>query len=285
MFFLADPASFDVTYSINELTDTRVPVDGRRARQQWERLRAHLATDGLAGVIPATGAATLPDLVFVSNSALLFRDGEGRKTAVLSRYAHPERQGEVGLVGDWLRRNGWRTVELPEGALFEGAGDSRWSHGGQHLWIGYGAGRTTLRGIAAVREALRAAGRSDIQVHGLRLVSGRAYHLDLALCPFGSGSGSGSGVPKALWSPWAFAPEARETLRRHFDLVGVPRRYFWACNSVFLPSGDLLVPRDPTPGYRAWLREATGLTVVEVNVSEFQKAGGGVSCMVLAIIH
>jgi N-dimethylarginine dimethylaminohydrolase len=283
MFFLADPAGFDVTYSINELTDARIPVDGGRARRQWEGLHGRLGS-GLAGVVPA--ASGLPDLVFVSNSALLFQDGEGRPTALLSRYAHVERQGEVGVVGSWLRRNGWKTVELPEGALYEGAGDSRWSHGGRHLWIGYGIGRSTLRGIAAVRAALVAAGRADIQVHALRLVSGRAYHLDLALCPFGPER------EKALWSPWAFAPDARSTLRRFFSLVGVPRRYAWACNSVALPpeaagggGGGLLVPRDPTPGYRAWLREATGLTVVEVNVSEFQKAGGGVSCMVLAVMR
>ena len=64
----------------------------------------------------------------------------------------------------------------------------------------------------------------------------------------------------------------------------MPVRYSWACNSVFLASGAggaLLVPRDGAEGYRAWLRSATGLRIVEVNISEFQKAGGGVSCMVL----
>jgi N-dimethylarginine dimethylaminohydrolase len=282
-FVLADPAGFDVVYRLNELTPLGgPPVVKERARAQWERLRGRVEelTGRRVGVVPA--ATGLPDLVFVSNAALLFRGGDGSRVAVLARFAHSERHGESAVVGRWLRAGGWRVIALPEGAVYEGLGDSRWSHGGRHLWIGYGAGRTTLRGIEAVREALAAAGRGDVTVHALRLVSGRAYHLDLALCPFGAE------MDRALWSPWAFAPAARATLERVFGsgggrgrLVAVPVRYSWACNSVFISSGALLVPRDPAEGYRAWLREATGLRIVEVNISEFQKAGGGVSCMVL----
>lgn len=274
---LAAPDAFDVVYRLNELTGAVGSVDRRRAVAQWTRLRERLAeaTGREVGVVPAgEEAAGLPDLVFVSNAALLFRSATGERTAILARFAHPERRGESAVVGRWLRAGGWRVVELPEGAFFEGQGDCRWSHGGRQLWVGYGAGRTTLRGIAAVRAALVAAGRGDIQVHPLALVSGRAYHLDLALCPFGDGG------ERALWSPWAFSGAGRATLRRFFDLVAVPRRFSWACNSVSV-GGVLLVPRDGATGYRSWLRDATGQQIVEANVSEFQKAGGGVSCMVL----
>jgi N-dimethylarginine dimethylaminohydrolase len=275
---LAAPDSFDVVYRLNDLTGAVGSVSRERAMEQWIRLRERLAaeTGRSVNIIPA--ATGLPDLVFVSNAALLFRAGDGTRTAILARFAKPERQGESAVVTQCLRADGWRIVELPEGANFEGVGDCRWSHGGRVLWIGYGAGRTSLRGIAAVRAALVAAGRSDIRVNPLALVSGRAYHMDLALCPFGPDK------RKAMWSPWAFSAAGRAALRFSFGsdgLVAVPRRYAWACNSVAIGDRTLLVPRDGEEGYRSWLRSSTGQRIVEVNVSEFQKAGGGVSCMVL----
>ena len=277
---LAAPDSFDVVYRLNDLTGAIGSVDRGRAAAQWVRLRERLEelTGQSVGVVPAE--VGLPDQVFVSNAALLFRAGDGARTAILARFAHPERAGESAVLGRWLRAGGWRIVELPEGAHFEGQGDCRWSHGGHHLWVGYGAGRTSLRGIAALRAALVAAGRTDIRVHPLALVSGRAYHMDLALCPFGAG------LERAMWNPWAFAPAGRTALRAAFGpspsgLVAVPRKFAWACNSVAIGDRTLLVPREGEEGYRAWIRSVTGMRIVEVNVSEFQKAGGGVSCMVL----
>jgi N-dimethylarginine dimethylaminohydrolase len=275
---LAAPDFFDVVYRLNDLTGAIGSVDRGRAMSQWTRLQERLTelTGQSVGVVPA--ASGLPDQVFVSNAALLFRAGDGTRTAILARFAHPERAGESAVIGRWLRAGGaWRVIELPDGTHFEGQGDCRWSHGGRMLWVGYGAGRTSLRGIAALRAALVAAGRSDIRVHPLALVSGRAYHMDLALCPFGSG------LERALWNPWAFAPAGRAALRAAFgpSLVAVPRKFAWACNSVAIGDRTLLVPREGEEGYRAWIRSATGMRIVEVNVSEFQKAGGGVSCMVL----
>lgn len=274
---LAAPGSFDVVYRLNELTEAIGSVNRQRAVAQWVRLRERLLelTEQDVGVIPATPG--LPDQVFVSNAALLFRAGDGTRTAVLARFAKPERQGESAVVGRWLRAAGWRVMELPAGATFEGLGDCRWSHGGSVLWVGYGIGRTTLRGVAAVQAALVAAGRADIRVHSLALVSGQAYHMDLALCPFGPDKA------QALWSPWAFGSAGRAALRAAFGngLVAAPRRYAWSCNSVAIGDRTLLVPREGAEGYRSWLRGATGQRIVEVNVSEFQKAGGGVSCMVL----
>lgn len=274
---LAAPDSFDVVYRLNELTSTIGSVNRVRALAQWNRLRERLLTVTGRPVEVVPAEVGLPDQVFVSNAALLFRGGDGTRTAIVARFAHRERRGESAAIERWLRAAGWRVVILPEGATFEGQGDCRWSHGGRVLWIGYGAGRTTLRGVAAVRDALVAAGRDDIRVHPLALVSGRAYHMDLALCPFGP---DGS---RALWNSWAFAPAGRAALRFAFGsgLVTIPRKYAWACNSVAIGGRTLLVSREGAEGYRSWLREATGQQIVEVNVSEFQKAGGGVACMVL----
>ncbi len=286
---MAEPTYFDVRYSINPLTNTGVPVRPAKAREQWARLRMRLQDAGVSvGVVPApSDAERLPDFVFVKNAGLFV----GPNTFILSRFALPsiagegERRGEEVIMGDWLRRCGVTVIELPEreGLYFEGGGDAIWSRGpaGQeHLWIAYGAGRTTRAGAEAVRDILRELTPS-VSVHLLRTTGGAVYHLDLCFLPIGP--------RRVLVQHGAFVPAALREIERVFGAAGVvrvPPRYFFACNSVVVGDGDggvIVTPKLAAEGYRAWLARKTGLRVVEVNVSEFQKAGGAVACMVLPI--
>ncbi len=283
---MADPTYFDVRYSINPLTNMEVPVRPAKAREQWMRLRARLQDAGVSvGVAPAPAeAAELPDFVFVKNAGLFI----GPNTFILSRFAPPryaeggERRGEEVIMGDWLRRRGVTVIELPEreGLYFEGGGDAIWSEGSSchHLWIAYGAGRTTRAGAEAVRDILRELTPS-VSVHLLRTTGGAIYHLDLCFLPIGP--------RRVLVQHGAFVPAALREIERVFGAAGVvrvPPRYFFACNSVVVGEGGVIVtPKLAAEGYRSWLARKTGLRVVEVNVSEFQKAGGAVACMVLPI--
>jgi N-dimethylarginine dimethylaminohydrolase len=280
---MAEPTYFDVRYSINPITNTGVPVRPAKAREQWTRLRARLVEAGVSvGVVPAPAEAEgLPDYVFVKNAALFVNTN----TAILARFAHSERRGEEAVVGDWLRRHGVTVIELPEreGLYFEGAGDAAWSDdssGRSHLWIAYGAGRTMRAGAEAVRSIVRELTPS-VSVHLLRLAPGSAaYHLDLGFRPIGPRS--------VLVQHGAFVPAAIQEIERVFGVTGVvrvPSRYFYACNSVVVGDGGVIVtPKLAVEGYRSWLTRKTGLRVVEVNVSEFQKAGGSVACMVLPLV-
>jgi N-dimethylarginine dimethylaminohydrolase len=269
-FLLGAPTHYDVEYAINPLTKAGDMVDKRRAAEQHARLTA--ALDGYGGAAVAPAPAGFPDFVFVSNACLIVGH-----VAVLARFHMRERRGEEEAVGAWLReRLGLEVVRLPEeeGLYFEGQGDCRWSHGGQRLWIGYGAGRTTLRGAEAVRRLVAPLG---IEVVPLRIVDPRTYHLDLCLFPLPNG--------RALWHSGSFAPAARTALRAAFGagLTSVPLKFLYGCNGVAVGPRDIVIPRLAAEGYRAWMREKTGLRVHEVCVDEFQKAGGSVSCMVLMV--
>lgn len=282
---MADPKYFDVRYIINPLMTMGVPVRLAKAREQWLRLRARLQDAGVSvGVVPApVDAEALPDFVFVKNAGL-FVD---TNTFILARFAHSERRGEDVIVGDWLRRRGVTVIELPEreGFYFEGGGDAIWSHdlsGRRHLWIAYGAGRTTRSGAETVRNIVRRL-TPAVTVHLLRTNMDKAYHLDLCFLPIGG--------RRVLVQHGAFGPAALSEIERVFGAAGVvrvPPRYFFACNSVVISEGTggagvILTPKLAAEGYREWLARKTGLRVVEVNVSEFQKAGGAVACMVLPI--
>lgn len=290
---MADPRHFDVTYRINPLTPWPVdvcggvpPVNRSRAVAQWERLYERLEDAGVSVAVAGPAPRDHPDFVFVKNSAFFVAPN----TAVLTRFssAAQERRGEEAVVGDWLRARGVTIYELPrtEGLYFEGGGDAIWSHEGRHLWIAYGAGRTTRAGAEAVRELVREL-TPRVSVHLLRTVSPLTYHLDLCFLPIGP--------RRVLVQRGSFNGAGLAEIERVFGasgIVRVPPRYLFACNSVVVPAasaaeesgrGVIITPKLAAEGYRAWLAQKTGLRVVEVNVSEFQKAGGAVACMVLLV--
>jgi N-dimethylarginine dimethylaminohydrolase len=265
---LVDPAAYRIEQALNQLTDPRSVVSVTNAAAQHQRLRARYEAAGWR-VVVLPAVAAYPDLVFASNTALVVGN-----MVVLSRFAVPSRRGEEEVVAAWFREAGFRIVRLPEedGLYFEGLGDCRWSHGGRHLWVGYGAGRTTRRGAEAVRDILKP---MDIEVHPLHIVNRRTYHLDLCLCPL-------PGSNRALWHAGSFMPAGRAELKRVFDsLVDIPWRFLYACNGVVLNDTTLLVPK--IADARSWLREHCGCRIEETNVSEFQLAGGAVSCLSLVL--
>ena len=282
---MADPRYFDVRYSINPLTPwpPAEPVNRSRATAQWDRLYERLYDAGVSVDIVGPPQRDYPDFVFVKNAAFFITPD----TAILARFASTERRGEEAVVGDWLRARGVTVHELPraEGLYFEGGGDTIWSHEGRHMWIAYGAGRTTRAGAEAVRALVREL-TPRVSVHLLRTVSPLTYHLDLCFLPVGS--------RRVLVQRGSFNGAGLAEIERVFGagrVVRVPPRYLFACNSVVVPSaaatgegrGVIITPKLAAEGYRAWLAARTGLRVVEVNVSEFQKAGGAVACMILSV--
>lgn len=272
---MADPRYFDVRYSINPLTNmSGEPVRPARARAQWNRLAERLEEAGVSVSVMRHPPMEYPDFVFIKNAALIVGSH-----AIMARFAHPERRGEEVVAGDWLQRQGYTVHDLPEeGLFFEGGGDAIWSHGGQHLWLAYGQGRTSRAGAEEVRRLVRIL-TPGVSVHLLRIVSPRTYHLDLCFLPVGE--------RRVLVQYGSFASAGLSEIARVFGAAGiirVPPRYFFACNSVVVPSaGVLIAPKVAAEGYRVWLSRKTGLCIVEVNVSEFQKAGGGVACLVLPV--
>ena len=168
-------------------------------------------------------------------------------------------------VVDWLRTRGYQIVCVPH---FAGQRDCRWSHAGQHLWIGFGAGHTTRRGAEAVRDIVRPLG---IQVHLLHVLN--LPYLSQCLCPFGD---------RAMWHAGSFMPAGRTELQRTFrELVDVPMRFLYVCCSVPLNDRTLLVPK--IADARPWLRShVTGVRFEETNVNQLI-TDGGVSCLSLII--
>jgi|UniRef100_A0A6C0DVT4 N-dimethylarginine dimethylaminohydrolase len=248
-------------------------IDIVKAKEQWERLKKHIEShDIIVKVVP--GLPSQIASVYLTNSALIIND-----FAIMARFHKISRRGEEKILAEYLKEKlGLRILYLPEeeGLYFEGEGDIRWSHNCKHIWFGYGVGRTTLKGIEAVEEILKKELGSHTPIfHKLNLSDRKTFHIDLALLPLPNG--------RVLYYP-TLSSAAIKQIEGVFgkqNMIKVPSKYFFACNSVWLDEKNILVPKLPYDDFRHWMYKATQMKLDEVNVNQFHLGNGSVQCMIL----
>jgi N-dimethylarginine dimethylaminohydrolase len=254
------PNHFGVEYEINPWMHVDIKVDHERATRQWQDLFIAYRRLGqtIELVEPRPG---LPDMVFTANAAVI-RD----RRAVLSHFAHSERQGEEPFWWGALHDRGFEVKLLPGGVAFEGAGDALFV--GDRLFAGHGF-RTDLESHKLVSEAL------DVEVISLELVDPRFYHLDTCFCPLSP--------EVVMFAPDAFAPESARRIRKtvpHVIEVPVDVALGFVCNAVTI--NGKVVSSQGVESLGPDLRHA-GFSVMSLPMTEFIKAGGGVRCLSLPL--
>ncbi|MBD2898806.1 dimethylargininase [Spirillospora sp. NPDC000708] len=258
-YLMCRPEHFAVTYAINPWMDPAAGADAGRAVAQWEALRAAYLSLGheVSLIDPIEG---LPDMVFAANGALVVG---GR--AYGARFTFPERAAEGPAYADWLRKNGFPDVLLPEHTN-EGEGDFLTL---DHVIL---AGTGFRTDIAAHQEAQEFLGRPVVT---LRLIDPRFYHLDTALFPLGGAN--------VAYFPGAFSPGSRAVLERLFPEAVIADEADAAVlglNAVC--DGRNVVINAEAAGLIGTLREH-GYEPVPVDLSELRKAGGGPKCCTLEL--
>jgi N-dimethylarginine dimethylaminohydrolase len=248
-------------------------IDVKKAKEQWQRLKSHIESHNITvKVVPASPSQI--DSVYITDAAIIIND-----FAIMSRFHKVSRRGEEKLLAEYLKdKFNLRIIHLPEeeGLYFEGGGDTRWSHNGRHVWFGYGGGRSTLKGIEAVEEILKKELGSCAPIfHKLRIEDRKTFHLDLAFLPLPNG--------RALYYPTLSlaAVQQIESVFGKKNVIKVPSKYFFACNSVWLDEKNILVPKLPYEDYRQWMYKATQMKLDEVNVNQFHLGNGSIQCLTL----
>lgn len=252
-------------------------VDKEKAKEQWQRLKKHIEShDITVKVVP--GSPSQFDSVYITDTAIIIND-----FAIIARFHKVSRRGEEKLLVNFLKDNfNIRIRYLPEevGLYYEGGGDTRWSHNGTHIWFGYGTGRSTLKGIEAVEKILKEelGPRAPI-VHRLKIDDRKTFHLDLTLLPLPNG--------RVLYYP-TLSTNAIKELESVFgkkNMIKVPLKYFFACNSVVIDEKNIIVPKLPYADFKSWMYKATEMKIDEVNVNQFHLGNGSVQCMTLKMVH
>jgi lysine-ketoglutarate reductase/saccharopine dehydrogenase-like protein (TIGR00300 family) len=260
------PHHYEVDYVINPWMEGNIHRSSRdRALEQWTQLYQVLQKYAQVDLVePQPG---WPDMVFTANAGLILGN-----TVVLSRFFHPERQGEEPHFHKWFADQGYKVHLLPDSLPFEGAGDALMDRAGGWLWAGYGF-RSELNSHPYLAEWL------DVEVLSLRLVDRRFYHLDTCFCPLTDGY--------LLYYPPAFdtysnrlielrVPAEKRIAINEADAVN------FACNTVNIDR--IVVMNKVSEGLNKILADR-GFTVVETPLTEFLKAGGAAKCLTLKVIE
>ncbi|MHB2026942.1 MAG: dimethylarginine dimethylaminohydrolase family protein [Elusimicrobiota bacterium] len=238
-------------------------IDKALARAQWEDVRLAFEDAGKKTEIidPVRG---LEEMVFCSNPVLAGLDAAGNKVCLLSQMRHPSRRREVPAFEDWFKARGYRVARFKDPTrYFEGAGDAVWHPGKRLIWGGFGF-RSEAQSYDDVAKAFEA------PVILLKLVNERFFHLDTCFCPL---------TPEAvLIYPAAFAGESLEMILKMFPVVLNASEHeasqFMACNAAVIDGKRAVLPKGSDGVARQMA--VMGLSVQEVDTSEYVKSGGSV---------
>ncbi len=263
-FLMCSPHYYEVDYVINPWMEGNIHRSSlERAQEQWQGLYETIASRAEVDLVaPQPG---WPDMVFTANAGLILGN-----QVVLSRFLHPERQGEEPFFKEWFEAQGHTVHTLPADLPFEGAGDALLDREGRWLWAGYGF-RTELDSHTLVAQWL------GIEVLSLHLMDERFYHLDTCFCPLTDGY--------LLYYPPAFDAYSNRLIELRVPAekriaIDEPDAITFACNAVNV--NHTVIMNQASDGLKDRLA-AAGFEVVETPLTEFLKAGGAAKCLTLRV--
>jgi dimethylargininase len=225
----------------------KVPVDADAAVEQWHGYVAALERCGWA-TYEVPPADDCPDAVFVEDTMVVYRD-----LAVMTRPGAPQRRDEVAAAETAVRVRGYRTARVDDPGTLDGGDVLKVA---DTLYVGRG-GRTNAAGLEQLRALLEPLGATVIGVPVSKVL-----HLKSAVTALPDGTVIG------------YPPLVDDTEVFH-DFLPVPEEA--GSHVVLLGAGRLLM--SASAPRTAELLERRGYTPVVVDIGEFEKLEGCVTCL------
>ena len=231
----------------------RVPADPARAARQHAAYVAALADAGW-GVHPVAPADDLPDSAFVEDTVVVLGD-----LAVLTRPGAAERRAEVAGTEAAIRALGLEIARIEAPGTLDG-GDVL--QVGATVYAGRG-GRTNAEGIRQLGEHAATRGRTVVPV-----ALHRVLHLKSAVTALPDGTIVGADPSLLDTAPFP-------------DVRVVPEE----AGAHVVPLGGATVLIAASAPRTAALLAGEGLDVVTVDIGEFEKLEGCVTCLSVLVGH
>ncbi|MCW2527861.1 MAG: N(G),N(G)-dimethylarginine dimethylaminohydrolase [Pseudonocardiales bacterium] len=230
----------------------RVPVDVDLAARQWQGYVSAMADAGwdIQEVAPADECA---DSVFVEDSVVMFGP-----LAVLTNPGAPSRRGEIPGTAEALDRLGYQCVTINAPGTLDGGDVLKV---GSRVYVGRG-GRTNADGVRQLRAHLAATGLTAAEFNVTAVPLTKALHLKSAVTALPDGTVIG--YAPVVDDPGFFP---------HF--MAMPEEP--GAHVVDLGDGRLLISA-AAPESIARLADL-GFSPVPVEISEFEKLEGCVTCL------
>ena len=231
----------------------RRPVDPDLALRQWEGYVAALAGEGWE-IAEVPAAADCPDSAFVEDTVVVYDD-----LAVISRPGALERRAETAGTEETLAGLGYRIARIEEPGTLDG-GDVL-KHDGR-VWVGLG-GRTNQAAVDQLTDLLTPLGAEVVGVPVTRVL-----HLKSAVTALPDGTVVGFEPLVDDVRAWQRFQPVPEEPGAHVVLLG-----------------DRTVLMSTAAPRSRRLFEERGLRVVAVDIGEFEKLEGCVTCLSVRLRH
>lgn len=277
---LCTPEFYDITESHNiYMHQNRGRVEKEKAAAQWNDLhQIYLALRErkfLEEVHVIHGVEGCEEMVFCANQSVPWTMWNGEKVAVMSHMQAASRQNEIPYFEDFYKDHGYRIVIPQSKYHFEGMGDLIAHPGKRLLYGGYG-----FRSEKPVYEEIVRI--LDAPLIMLELINENFYHLDMCFLPLNN--------TEVMIAPGAFSPESLTAIRMLFEGVyEIPEHEAingFACNAHILygpaKNKQVAIIQKNNPVSLNIIQQSTS-DVVETNMSEFMKSGGGIFCMKMMV--
>jgi dimethylargininase len=225
-------------------------IDAVLAKDQHRQYVSILKESGV-NVVELPPLEDFPDSVFMQDPALL-----GSQRSIIGRFGEETRQGEEKALLDGIRNHRKTIGELHfvrEPGTLEG-GDVLVTDRG--VFIGESR-RTNLNGIEQIAIYLHDFQIRLVKIDLLHLLCGCSYLSDRKMV-----------IVPDLVSPNSFSS---------FEFVPLSIEEAYAADALYLGEGKVLIPSGFPKASRKL--ERAGYRAIEVDMSEFQKGDGGVTCL------
>ncbi|MFC6644391.1 dimethylarginine dimethylaminohydrolase family protein [Granulicella cerasi] len=263
-FLMCPPEFYNLEYAINPWMAGNVHNTNRDlAFAQWKGI--HNVLRGVADVRLLHPEAGCPDMVFLGHGALVHHG-----IAAVSSFSPAQRQAESKYLRQWLIGQGFLLWDTPQQTAFEGEGDVTFNAEGTELWAAHGV-RTCRGAHHHVADAW------NVPVHSLHLVDPRFYHLDTCFTPLTDGY--------VLYYPGAFDSASRAEIEQQFPAekrIAVSEADATRMACCALNIGRSIFTGEVSKDLAKRLFDA-GFDVVQLELSEFIKGGGGAKSLALRL--
>lgn len=231
-------------------------IDVTLAREQ-HRTYVSILKESRINVIELEPLETSPDSVFMQDPAIL-----GRRHSIMGRFGEASRRGEANTLTGELEEHKQSIGpinQVREPGTLEG-GDVIVTD--SELFVGESK-RTNANGIRQMREALRSQKVTAVRTDLMHLLCGCSYLSNRWMI-----------IAPDLVKPESFPG---------FKFIEIPESESYAADALYVGDGRVLIPSG-CPVTFTKLKEAE-YRPIEVEISEFQKGDGGMTCLSSAVYN
>lgn len=282
-FLMCPPLSYTTDEPNNvwmvDLNDDERQVEPNKALRQFMALYQFLSARGFVQLLPVPRGCGLQDLVFTANLGIVLGHEEAKDTVIISNYRSEPRIGETEVGVKFFQSMGYKTY-VPE-AKFEGEAELKHLHDNVYVG-GYG-----MRSDIETFERMES--QFGMKVIKVKETDPYLYHLDCTIFPLTD--------EKTVVCTELFTAAEVAEIEKYTEVIDVSRDEALPglCNSVRL--GNLILNgshvHELAKGSKDYRLEIgknrklediaseNGFELALFNLSEYQKGGAALSCMVM----